>query len=125
MDETARATYTGKWWVVEVPEVDGALTQARRLDQVEAMVQDAVSMVEEVPPESVTVAVEPILTQPLTALIDEVQRGNSELEAMQAASSRRTRGLVSELRSTGMSVRDIGRIVGVSPLRVSQLVPLH
>ena len=32
MKVTAEATRSGGWWAVEVPEVDGAFTQACRLD---------------------------------------------------------------------------------------------
>ena len=28
------------WWIIEVPEVDGAMTQAPRLDQVDEMARD-------------------------------------------------------------------------------------
>jgi hypothetical protein len=43
MKVTAQARRTGDWWAVEVPEVDDVFTQANRLDQVPAMVADAVA----------------------------------------------------------------------------------
>jgi predicted RNase H-like HicB family nuclease len=46
MDVTARATRSGTWWAVEVPEIPNLLTQARRLDQVEAMVREAAELLE-------------------------------------------------------------------------------
>ncbi|MEH6797620.1 MAG: hypothetical protein V7694_26225, partial [Rhodococcus sp. (in: high G+C Gram-positive bacteria)] len=55
MKVTAKATRSGQWWAVEVPEVDGAYTQARRLDQIPKMVADAVSLLEDVPADTVEV----------------------------------------------------------------------
>lgn len=50
---TAMARRNRDWWAVEVPEVDGAFTQARRLDQVPHMVADTVSLLADVPAEEV------------------------------------------------------------------------
>jgi predicted RNase H-like HicB family nuclease len=44
MKVTAKATRSGKWWAVEVPEIPGLFTQAKRLDQVVDMVADAAEM---------------------------------------------------------------------------------
>lgn len=42
MDITAKCSRSsGKWWVIEVPEIDGLHTQARKLSDVKAMVLDA------------------------------------------------------------------------------------
>lgn len=41
---TARCTASGGWWAIEVPEVQGLFTQARRLDQVPAAVLDAAAL---------------------------------------------------------------------------------
>ena len=41
---TATATRSEGWWAVSVPEVDGLFTQARRLDQIPAMVRDALTL---------------------------------------------------------------------------------
>lgn len=49
---TARCVRSGKWWAIEVPEVRGAHSQARRLDQVEAQARDAVALLLDVPPDS-------------------------------------------------------------------------
>ena len=38
---TARCRRSGRWWAIEVADVNGSIyTQARRLDGVEAMVRD-------------------------------------------------------------------------------------
>ena len=40
MEVTAVCRRSGNWWAVEIPEVEGAFTQARRLDQVADMAAD-------------------------------------------------------------------------------------
>lgn len=44
MKLTAKAQRSNGWWAVEVPEVPGVFTQARRLDEIPAMVADAVAL---------------------------------------------------------------------------------
>lgn len=41
MKATANATRQGGWWAIEVREIPGLFTQARRLEQVPEMVIDA------------------------------------------------------------------------------------
>ena len=43
MKVTAKARRAGGWWAVEVPEVPGAFTQARRLEQVAVVAAEAVA----------------------------------------------------------------------------------
>lgn len=46
----ARATREGGWWTVTVDEVEGLYTQARRLDQIERNVRDALALFPEIEP---------------------------------------------------------------------------
>lgn len=56
MDVTAVVERSGRWWVITVPEVEGAVTQARRLDQVPHMAADAVAVLLDIDIADVTVA---------------------------------------------------------------------
>ena len=58
MKVTAKVTKSGDWWAVEVPEVDGAFTQARQLDQIPDMVADAVHLLTDVPAGDVEVTLD-------------------------------------------------------------------
>lgn len=58
---TARAVRSGGWWAIDVAEVAGLHTQARHLDQVEAMVLDAATLLTGRPEEQFTVTVVPTL----------------------------------------------------------------
>ena len=61
MEVTAKAERSGSWWAVEVPEIPGLFTQARRLDLVPAMVVEAASLLD-VDLELADVTVEPHLS---------------------------------------------------------------
>jgi hypothetical protein len=123
MKVTAKAVRDGGWWVVEVPEVDGAFTQARRLDQIPAMVADAVGLLEDVPAGSVEVELDVDLGDP--AVLEEVRRARRQVEAAaraQEEAARVSRAAVAHLRhGVKLSVRDTAVVLGVSPQRVSQL----
>lgn len=120
---TALARRSGDWWAVEVAELDHVFTQARRLDQVEAMARDAISLVLEVAPDSFDIVIEPVLPAEIQALVDEVRRtrdiatGAADLAALTARKA--TRILHDQ---EGLPLRDVGRILGVSHQRAHQLL---
>lgn len=123
MRVTATATRTGEWWAIEVPGVAGGLhTQARRLDQVASAVADAVALVADVAPDTIEVDVIPKLPQRDAELIDAARAASQEAARAAERASRLSRQAVQQLRSEGMTVRDVGGLLGVSPQRVSQLV---
>lgn len=116
---TAHATRNGKWWAVEVPDIPGLFTQARRLDQVPAMVADAAAMLGH---EQVEVLVEPRLAPDDMQLVQQARSERDELRRLEASSAATTRKLASHLASAGLTVRDIGAILDVSHQRAAQLV---
>jgi predicted RNase H-like HicB family nuclease len=59
---TAHCDWDGAWWIVDVTEVDGALTQAHTLDDAAAQAADAVALVLGVDPSTVRVRV---VTEPV------------------------------------------------------------
>ncbi len=123
MKVTAYATRTEKrWWFIEIPDVDGGVhTQARRLDQVAMMAADAVGMMLEVAPDTIEVTVIPKLTPEDAELIAAVRAASQEAVRAAERASQLSHRAVEQLRSEGMTVRDVGGLLGVSPQRVSQL----
>lgn len=55
MRVAAEITRSGEWWAIQVPEMPGVFTQARRLEQVPEMVRDAVALMADVDEDSVEV----------------------------------------------------------------------
>jgi len=41
-------TRSGKWWAIEVPELPGTYSQAKRIDQVETMAREATAITADV-----------------------------------------------------------------------------
>lgn len=123
MQVTAVCRRSGGWWAIEVPEVEGVFTQTRRLDQVAEMVRDAiVTLRPDVDASSIDVEVQPELPPQLA---DEIQRARDaarRAERAQQEAAASSRDLVRDLaEQLGLTVRDIGAIIGISPQRVSQL----
>ncbi len=117
-DVTARCERSDGWWAVEVPELPGLFTQARRLDQVAGMVRDAARMLDVKVGE---VNVEPVMDEATARLLCELFDAKGEAKAAQERASKIMRETVSMLRSDGLTVRDVAAVTGVSPQRVSAL----
>jgi predicted RNase H-like HicB family nuclease len=120
---TVAAVRTGRWWALEVPALRGVHSQARRLDQADAKIRDAIAMMLDVSEDSFDVAIEPQL-ESLGDLGDAVAaalRARQAAEEAQQASSNATRQAVRTIRDSGYTARDAGILLGVSDQRISQI----
>lgn len=123
MKVTAQAIRAGHWWAVTVPEVDGAFTQARRLDQIPTMVADAVQLLDGTPAEDIDVELDIDLGEHQDAL-HAARRARTQSAAAAAAQDQAaddSRAVVARLRALGLTIRDIAVILDISPQRVWQL----
>lgn len=117
-----RAERSDGWWALEVPEVPGLFSQARRLDQAEGMARDALVTMLDLDPESFQVEVVPVLDDETSAVLDDVVQARNELARAQRHAAGATRQAVQVLtRRDGLTMRDAGRVLGVSYQRVAQL----
>lgn len=79
---TARCARSDGWWAIDVPEVPGLFTQARRLDQVATAVLDAAALLTGHPEADVDVTVVPVLDEDnLTLVHDARERRAAPVEA--------------------------------------------
>jgi hypothetical protein len=110
-----------RYWSVYVREVD-RVTQARNLAEVELMARDLVAVMDGVDAESVELAVH--ISMPGAAAEHWQQakelRDVAERTTIQAAEE--SRRAAKELADTGVTVRDIGQLLGISFQRAGQLV---
>lgn len=120
---------SGDWWAVEVPEVPGVHTQARRLDQAEAMAREAIALMLDVPPDSFAVEIEDLQLTPAQAMADvrveleQLAKARRVAEDVQAEVNTLSRDVATRLVDVcGLTVRDAGRIMGLSHQRVAQLI---
>ncbi len=123
---TARVTREGKWWMVQVPEIDG-LTQARRLGEAELMARELIAVTKGIALDEIEVDV--ALTLDLADGISNVPARVAAIAANreQAAELERhatleAASLAKALSANNIPVRDVGAILGVSHQRAHQLV---
>jgi predicted RNase H-like HicB family nuclease len=117
MTYTAVCRRAGDWWAISVPEIKGVHTQARRLDQVEAMARDAIALFLDVTPDSFAMEVRPEV--PAEA-VEAVAARKAAREA-ETWADKLTRAAATALLAKGYTVRDAGALLNISPQRVSQL----
>lgn len=111
----------GKWWMVEIPELDG-LTQARRLGEAQLMGREWIALATEAEVEDVDVSVEVILPAAASALIEGTSLQREIAARATAAAADFHRLAARELTAAGLPVRDVGFALGVSHQRAHQLV---
>jgi predicted transcriptional regulator len=126
MRKAAVTTYTvlarreGQWWILTVPELD-VVTQARRLDLAEPTVRGLIGTWLDVPPDSFVVEVTPELPDRVRTSVTKARDLRRRAEDMVATAAAASRAVVVDLTERGLSVRDVGVILGISPQPVSQL----
>lgn len=115
-------TREGRWWMIEVPEIDG-LTQARRIDEIEAMTRSLIATIEDVLPSSIEVNITSVKLGDVDALAvaQRVKDLRAQAVAAEAQANAEARAAALTLTSKNAPVRDVGTLLGVSHQRVSQL----
>ena len=115
------AERAGKCWTITVPEVP-VHTQAKRLDQVEAMAADALALVFDVDPADVEIELEVVLDADGRAALDLAAEARQAADASAAAASAAAQNAARTLHEQGLPMRDVGLIMGLSHQRVHQLI---
>ncbi|URN15881.1 MULTISPECIES: type II toxin-antitoxin system HicB family antitoxin [Streptomyces] len=115
------ARRVGEWWALEVPDLPGVFSQAKRLDQAEEAAREAIAVMLDVEPEEIAVEIEPVLPpdmqDALTAARQAQEEARKAVEREREAMQRAAAALTEQL-----SQRDAGRFLGVSFQRVHQLL---
>jgi hypothetical protein len=118
---TVNARRAGAWWAIDVVELPGVFSQARRLDRVEWMARDAIATFLNVAPDTFDIAVRPDVERSINKLVVQAVVARGRAAAAQAEASNAQRVAIRRLIESGLPMRDIGQIVGVSHQRVGQL----
>jgi len=120
---SATAVRSGDWWAITVAELKGVHSQARRLDQAEAMAREAISLFMDVSPDAFNVTVVPVLPAAMQADVDKARAVRGEAEELQREAATATARAARELvEGAKLTVREAGQILGVSHQRVAQLL---
>ena len=119
---TAIAERSHGWWAITVPELPGVFSQARRIERVESMARDAISLLLDVPADSFDVVVREALDPEVEAVVAEAIQARSEALDRQRVAAATSREAVRALDRLGLPQRDIGRLLHLSHQRVAQLL---
>ena len=111
----------GRFWRVRVPDIDRS-TQARNLSEAEAMVRDLIAIMADVPQNSFAVDMKIILPEDVQLELDQSQVLREQARQTQAEAARLARDAAHRLHTLGLSLRDIGKALGVTFQRAKQLV---
>lgn len=117
------AVRSGKSWAITVPALTGVFSQSKRLDQVEAMAREAIAMMLDINEADVG-DIEVVVTPPadVVDLLEKLKASEATAtEATEAAVEAR-RQVAKLLRDEGLPMRDVGKLIGVSHQRVSQIL---
>ena len=116
---TAERTPRG-WWVLESD--NGAVDQVRRLEHAEDAIREAVAHLAGVPEAHVEIEVVPVLPAGFEEAKQHAAELRAQAESLQAQAAAANRQAAGTLAAAGMTVRDIGRLMDISPQRASQLL---
>jgi hypothetical protein len=120
---TVEVTRDGRWWMINVPEID-QLTQARRISEIPEMASSLIAVSTGEPLDQITIDIVSITVPDVgdiqSAAIDLVQMRDQAANATKKAQHLAAE-FVTQLTAAGIPVRDTGELLGVSPQRISQL----
>lgn len=116
---SVKAGRSGKWWWIEIPEVDMGFTQAKTFREVPTMAREVISLLLKVPEDSFDVAVQ--IQGEEAELVAKVEKFEAAAEAAQRAAELEKRKVIKALQARGLSVRDVAELLHVSRSWVSVL----
>lgn len=115
------ARRAGEWWALEVPDLPGVFSQARRLDKADEAAREAIAVMLDVETEDVEVRIEPVLPREAVRAIKAAEKAERAAEDARKAAQEAMQQAAATLTES-LSQRDAGRVLGVSFQRVSQLL---
>ena len=109
------------WWAASVPAVRGCGTQGRSLAQARERIREALSLfVKDAHRAELRDKI--VLPAEFRRQVDRQLRLRQALEEEQRQLQEATQGTVRQLVRRGLSVRDVGELLGLSHQRVHQLI---
>ena len=118
---TARAVRSGKWWAVTIDGVKGAHSQAKRLDQVESNAREVIALMTDQEADSFDVQVIHELPTEWRNVLEHYLKLSDEASERQQRLSEAQDVTVAQLIDSGLSMRDVGSLMGISFQRVAQV----
>jgi len=110
------------WWIVRVLDMRHVVTQARRASDIEDSARDVIALLEGTPPASFDLEVTHHVADALDADIAEARRLRDEADALMRRSREAMADAARRLRDAGLSVRDIGALLGMAHQHAQQIL---
>lgn len=110
---TALVSREGKFWHIEVPEI-GRVTQARNINEVDDMARDLIAIMAGIERGSVELDVRIQRPDSVRAHLSEVERARDAEAEARSHGATELRAAAAELENAGLSVRELGAVLGVS-----------
>lgn len=110
----------GPWWVTECAEV-GAVSQVRRIDQAADDIREAIAYLSGLPEDSFDIEVTPVLPDAFWEALRAAQGQRDVAAAANRAAAELNQRAARVLRDEGLTLRDVGHLMGVSHQRAAQL----
>lgn len=107
-------------WVLECKEL-GVVSQTKRLDQAETEVVEALAYQSGLAPSDFHIKVVPVLPDDIETLRVHAEQTNEKAEAAMREAADAKRALARSMRDQGFTVREMGRVLGVSYQRAAAL----
>lgn len=116
----ATATRDGRWWLVQIPELD-TVGQARNVAQIHAAATEVAALYLDVPVENVDVHVTVLVNEEARQLWEEAERAEAQARSAQQRSAQLRREAVRRARADQYTLDATAAAFGVSRARVQQL----
>ena len=116
---TALCERAGRWWTIQIPQLEGLSAQARSLDQVEIMARQVIARHLGLRPESIMVDVIPDAPQPVGHALQARHAARLAVEAAALA----TRAALEALAAEGVPFHDAATLLGLTPAEIDVFAP--
>lgn len=119
---TVRAHRDGdRYWLVHIPEIDH-YTQARTVAEIDTMARDLIATLRGLDPTDIALDIDIALPGDARQRLDEAANLREQEARMRRAAADNVRDAAASLHRSGIPLRDIGKLLGVSFQRAGQLV---
>lgn len=111
------------WWFATIPTIPGCHTQGRTIEQAESRIREALALfVAAATAATATLKADVRLPGAAKRALDNALEKRAEAAAVAVESQAATRSATLALSQVGLSLRDIGRLLGLTRQRAHQLL---
>jgi predicted RNase H-like HicB family nuclease len=110
------------WWVATVPELAGCLTQGRTIEQARERIREAIAAILDLRTDYAGRLIDDVrLPAKVKRSVRSAEQARKKAQRAERVASEKIREATAELGKLGMSLRDVGTVLGVSRQRAQQL----